>query len=141
VLSPLLWYLPATPHNPNPALRIIDPLFRSATASSASVNNLDTPRSTFGASVSRTWDSVEYDDRAIRAVLEDTVETGTPLRTTLIICGRGRATEINRFDTWRDETRQAAILRGKKKGRITMPIPRKCVQKMKEEAEKEAKPC
>jgi hypothetical protein len=35
---------PAVPHSPNPALKITEPLFKSATASSAFLNNFDVLR-------------------------------------------------------------------------------------------------
>jgi hypothetical protein len=40
---------PAVPHNPNPALKIVDPLLISATASSASLKSFDAPLTTAGA--------------------------------------------------------------------------------------------
>lgn len=44
--------IPAVPQSPNPALRIVLPLSRSATASSASLKILDLPRTILGALVS-----------------------------------------------------------------------------------------
>lgn len=43
--------MPAVPHNPNPALRTVDPLLMSATASSAESYSLEVPRDWFGASL------------------------------------------------------------------------------------------
>jgi hypothetical protein len=40
--------IPAVPQSPNPELRIVEPLFKSATASSASLNSFDCPRDTVG---------------------------------------------------------------------------------------------
>ena len=40
---------PAVPQRPNPALRMVDPLLISATASSASLKSFDAPRSILGA--------------------------------------------------------------------------------------------
>lgn len=43
--------LPATPHSPKPELSIVEPLLRSATASSALLNNFEAWRSIFGGGV------------------------------------------------------------------------------------------
>jgi hypothetical protein len=44
--------IPAVPHNPKPELRIVEPLFRSATASSALLYTFEAPRTITGAKLS-----------------------------------------------------------------------------------------
>lgn len=44
-------YVPATPHNPNPALRMTEPSSTSAMASSADLYNFEPPRLGFEAGV------------------------------------------------------------------------------------------
>lgn len=52
-------YSPATPHSPNPELRIKEPLWRSATAESAVLKTLEALLSIFGA-LDCPDDTVEY---------------------------------------------------------------------------------
>lgn len=107
-LSSIALYIPATPQRPNPELKITDPLFRSATASSASLNSFDAPRSIVGASRCRSLGTVEYG--FAQAVVPGWNEgrkfalQRTPSRS------RGRQTESDLHDRDNAETRSVAIV-------------------------------